>query len=649
MSVLCLAGDVRAGAAEPLRGQQARLLLAYLALNRHRWLDRDELAAAVWGMQFPQAWQASLRMVISRVRAYLRTEPMDVPDPIVHSASGYRLAALPGLVVDVEQAHRTLAQARRHQLDGDWPAAAEQAARVVAVLESPLVPGGRADWLDQERRRAALALTQALEIATQAALRCGQQDEACAFATRLVDVDPYRESAYALLMQAHACGGNRVEALAVYDRCRRLFARELGADPSAELETLYLQLLARDQPVSLVSSPVVEQPKPGYRSAELEFYQRRRESDAFVGRQKGIDQLLTAFDRAQSDRVVALVEGEPGAGKTRLLAHLATGWHLGGAHVFYSRAEDVPGPPYPLARRLFLDWLLALPQWRLAELLAPFAHDVARVWPEVAARLGWGPPPRAEQQVMYQIFELVTHVLRTVAAENPTVLIIDDAQWLPENGRRVLRHILRRTAGTRLLLIFAFRNDQQSRAGLGGVLSQVYAEEQPVHLSLAGLDVSAVAQLVGSQLPELPPSVSGRLATQLHEWTGGNPYFLLETLRLAAADCQVRQQLLTGQAGRQPVPVGVQTLVQDRLCRLRRPVRRLLADAAALGPSFETPELAAVTGISLAGCRRTLREAEHAGLLHALDGEATAFGFSNRVVHDAIYHTNPAHRRRPAS
>ena len=62
-------------------------------------------------------------------------------------------------------------------------------------------------------------------------------------AIEAVELDPFRESSYQLLMQAYAANGNRAEGVRVYHRLRGLLAEELGTSPSAETEALYVKLL----------------------------------------------------------------------------------------------------------------------------------------------------------------------------------------------------------------------------------------------------------------------------------------------------------------------------------------------------------------------------------------------------------------------
>jgi DNA-binding SARP family transcriptional activator len=73
----------------------------------------------------------------------------------------------------------------------------------------------------------------------------GGYAEGTKLAQQIVELEPYRESGYRRLMQAHAGAGNRAEGLRVYERCRRFLANELGAYPSPETESIYKTYLQR--------------------------------------------------------------------------------------------------------------------------------------------------------------------------------------------------------------------------------------------------------------------------------------------------------------------------------------------------------------------------------------------------------------------
>src|SRR5947209_13361553 len=89
----------------------------------------------------------------------------------------------------------------------------------------------------------------ALELVADAGCAHGHWTSAVAAAEEAVRLEPFRESAYLRLMQAHAGAGNRGEALRAYERCRRVLAEELGVNPSPQTEAAYLDLLG-DEPTA---------------------------------------------------------------------------------------------------------------------------------------------------------------------------------------------------------------------------------------------------------------------------------------------------------------------------------------------------------------------------------------------------------------
>ena len=81
-------------------------------------------------------------------------------------------------------------------------------------------------------------------------LRLGDAADAAKWAEQAIALQPFRESGYRRLIEAHAAAGNRAEALQVYERCRRLLAEEPGAYPSPETESIYRELLAARRPAT---------------------------------------------------------------------------------------------------------------------------------------------------------------------------------------------------------------------------------------------------------------------------------------------------------------------------------------------------------------------------------------------------------------
>lgn len=85
------------------------------------------------------------------------------------------------------------------------------------------------------------------------------------YAEEVTGLEPFRESGYRRLMEAHAAAGNPAEALRVYERCRRFLADELGAYPSSETEAAYLEILRKEPAGATEDRLAIEDSPPSHR------------------------------------------------------------------------------------------------------------------------------------------------------------------------------------------------------------------------------------------------------------------------------------------------------------------------------------------------------------------------------------------------
>ena len=104
-------------------------------------------------------------------------------------------------------------------------------------------PGRMGPWVEDKRREYADVRGRALTVLADASLRSGAAPDAAKWAEQTIALEPFRETGYRRLMEAHIAAGNRAEALEVYERCRHLLAEELGTYPSPETESVYRGLL----------------------------------------------------------------------------------------------------------------------------------------------------------------------------------------------------------------------------------------------------------------------------------------------------------------------------------------------------------------------------------------------------------------------
>ena len=225
-----------------LPGRLGRVLLAYLALNHHRAVTRDELIDALWpggapGRPGGHAQHAALRRPPLR-----RTRPRCAAG----ASCGSTLPA--DAQLDVETAAARVERSRAALGAGDAGAAAAEAEAALDVLERGLLRGFDAPWLGCLPARARGRAPRRARAAGESRARRGGGGHAprSHWASRqIVALAPFRESGYALLMEAQAAQGNPAEALETYERLRRLMRDELGATPSPELRAAHQRLLER--------------------------------------------------------------------------------------------------------------------------------------------------------------------------------------------------------------------------------------------------------------------------------------------------------------------------------------------------------------------------------------------------------------------
>jgi DNA-binding SARP family transcriptional activator len=224
---------------QDLPGRQGRLLLAYLALNGGRAVDRDEVTEALWPGIVPPTAPSALRVLVSKLRAVLGPDWLPARTELT-------LLLPPTVRVDVHAALDAVHRAESAVALREWARAWGPALLASFVSSRRLLPGCEAPWIDDWRRRLDEVLDRALECYATSCLRLGGTELPGAerAARRLVAHAPFRESGYRLLMEALEARGDVAEALRVHEQLLRLLREELGTVPGPAIQEVYRRLLA---------------------------------------------------------------------------------------------------------------------------------------------------------------------------------------------------------------------------------------------------------------------------------------------------------------------------------------------------------------------------------------------------------------------
>jgi DNA-binding SARP family transcriptional activator len=460
-----------------------------------------------------------------------------------------------------------------------------------------------AEWLaharQQRRSGAASGLTQQITAAEAS----GDLEAAVRLAEQLLLADNNSEAHHRTLMRLHYLRGDIAQAQAVYERLARHLRTAFGAQPAAETEQLARALrAARSGALVAAAAPPRPAPVPVTVLRPPRMIGRRRE--------------LAALDEAWQGGRAALLIGEPGLGKTRLLSEFAAARRV---LTVQGRPGDA-GVPYATLARLLRTILAGT---RL-ELPAPRRTELSRLLPELAPAL---PLPADGQRLLLQ--GAVEAVLAQAQAEGSARdgVIVDDLHFADDASVEMLQALVCASgdgllAGLRWTLAQRPGEGSATAAALRAALEEAQALEV---VPLAPLNVAEMAELIDSLgLPELD---SAQLAPQLVKHTGGNPLYALETLKQGLASGLLQQ-------GRLPTPINVGALIERRLKQLSERALSLARVAAIAGVDFSIALAEEVMGVRAVELADAWAELEAAQVLREQ-------AFAHDLVYDAVLRSVP--------
>jgi predicted ATPase/DNA-binding SARP family transcriptional activator len=319
-----------AGCLVEVSGARLRALLALLALRPGQVAGVGYLIDELWESHPPDGAGNALQALVSRLRRAL-------PDGRVESRpGGYRLAVERDQV-DVFRFETLAGEGRALLAAGDPGSAGATLREALRLWRGPAL----ADAGESETVRAAVVRLEELRLAATEAridadLRLGGPGVAPGLVAELeglLAAHPVRETLSGLLMRALAAAGRRGAALEVYERVRERLADELGADPSAELVALHLEILRTGEVTG--ATPSSDGAAGGRTAGGLEVGGEGSGGSSVSERRTNLRAELTSFVGRESDleRVGALLgehrlvtlTGPGGAGKTRLAVEAARG------------------------------------------------------------------------------------------------------------------------------------------------------------------------------------------------------------------------------------------------------------------------------------------------------------------------------------
>ncbi|WP_432920573.1 BREX system ATP-binding domain-containing protein [Microbispora sp. CA-135349] len=576
--------EVRGGDGRPVDvgGQRPRSVLARLLAARGTVVATETLIDDLYGDTPSQGARATLHAYISNLRRVI--EPGRGP----RTPARLLLSRPPGYVL----ATRNVDAIRFAELVG----AAEPGTPGEALVRldealglwrgAPYGEFAGEPWAVAEANRLGELRLIAVERRARALLDLGRPQAAIDALTTETADHPLRESLWSLLATALSHAGRHAEALSAIGRARDALGR-LGLDPGPELRALEHDIL--EQAGS--SRPAVP---------------------VAVGRQRELAELKTLLERAGHGRVaIGAVTGEPGIGKTFLLDALRRHCDDLGYLVLSGGCHEAQGAP-PL-----WPWLQVL---NALALVCP-PPDL----PALAGLLDEEAPAGSGDAARLRRNKAVAEWLAGAARARPMLIVLDDLHWADPATLELLRDVVMCTEAAPepapLTLVTAFRDaafagvPSRSTSGLtvDELLGRVTRYEL-LRIRLTGLGTDAVRAIAAEMGTDLDEPTAGRLASR----TGGNPFFVRESVRLLAQGRAL-----------DALPEGVADVVRRRIAALPPETGEALKIAAVIGRAFD-PAVVAEAGRT--DVYEPLDRAAQAGLVVERD-KRMAF------VHDLVRET----------
>jgi class 3 adenylate cyclase len=363
-----------------------------------------------------------------------------------------------------------------------------------------------------------------------------------------------------------------------------------------------------------------------------------------VGRELEKPLLIGAFERACQQRLVQLVTivGEPGVGKSRLIAELLgyvdekpeiTRWRQGrclpyGDGITFWALGEIIKAEAGILETDSSDTATS----KLAAAVASDASESEQQWllQRLAPLVGAETESTADSQELFTAWRLF---LEELAAARQTVLVFEDLHWADDALLGFLQHLAEWSAGVPLLVLCAARPELfERRPSWGAGLRNAHT------LNLSPLSEAETTDLVAELVTSA--SVGRDLQAAIVERAGGNPLYAEELVRFATD---------RGLESVEVLPDSVQALIAARLDTLSPERKSLLQDAAVIGKVFWADALAEIgtrdrADIELALHELTRKELIRPARTSSMEGESE-YSFWHLLVRDVAYAQIPRAER----
>jgi len=564
-------------------------VLGYLAVHapHGRLVGRDTVAFSLWPDRPEDRARRSLADALYRLRQMSAGCGADLFRADTDSLGFGDVA------VDLDEFHNLVSLGQLEPLRS-----------AIDLYDGDLVAEVDAEWITLPRRHLRDAFAAALGTLWELERANGDREALLKVAQRWAAFDRYDDNAHRAVMRSHALLGNIGEGLRYHDRVARELEIDLGVEPAAETRRVADQL-----------------------RAEFDVGERMRRAAAvrapFVGRVAERAQLLRLLDRCvDGSGGLAVVLGDAGIGKSRLLDEMSSAAAWRGVQVTEARVEEfrLAEPLAPLSDAI-ATMVAGVRRHQLDEIVDPVWLDHLVT---IVPSLGDAAETRSRTTDPTQLRAALRQTLRGLQRIAPQLVLLDDLHWAGPGCWEAIDELRTATASMSVLIVVASRrNELRSRSDAWPILQNWDQAGVPI-VHLTGMSVDEIGALsAGSS----GAAMSRDALIDLQRSTSGNPLFAKSIIEAGGLDGE-RNTSLDQLLGRQLGDLGPAT-------------RRALDTAALIGSRVPYSLWRDASRADDLAARSS--ELEQVGMLVI---ESEGFRFAHDTLrHHVVGQIPPEHRR----
>lgn len=346
-------------------------------------------------------------------------------------------------------------------------------------------------------------------------------------------------------------------------------------------------------------------------------------NSVLIGRAEELGRLSALLERAErGQKAVALVAGDAGVGKTRLLSELAQRAQEVGARVLVGGCMETGdvGLPYVPFVDAFRDVGARPDEAEVAAALVGLVPNLGRLLPTSAEERFPGTPNDELEQI--ELFGGIHSLLMRLSDLAPLLLVIEDVHWADRSTRDLLAFLVRTLRSGRVALVVSYRSDDlHRRHPLRPLLGELIRMADVERIELRPFDRTELAAylelLVGRKVDAV--AVDRILAR-----AEGNAFFSEELVAAGAISTEVE------------LPVALADLLHERIEALSPSAQEIVKVASVAGRRVSHSHLIAASGRAESELEPALREAI-AGQVLVADPSAETYRFRHALLQEAVY------------